>query len=139
MSNRKKRRVDMKKGVIWTGLILIVTTLNWLVPAQERPAQFEPLQAKIVIENTNPNQAATTDNGQFYRDASGRTRVEMGRLITITDPVARTRYVLDTEQHVAHKMPLPPGGPGGRGPGEGFMPPPPPPPPPAGVNGNPSA
>src|SRR5205085_12495303 len=83
-----------------------------------------------------PNEAATTESGQFYRDSQGRTRLEVGDHVIINDPVARTHYVLDTEQHVAHKMPMPPGGPRGRGPGDEMMPPPPPPPPPpAGANG----
>src|SRR5690242_5404566 len=96
MSNRQKGRVDMKKGVIWTGFALLLAAMSLVVPAQERPAPVEPLQAEIVVENTNSDQAATTDKGQFYRDAQGRTRVEMGHMITLTDPVARTRYVLDT-------------------------------------------
>lgn len=125
----------MKQGIIWTSPLLILAVLFFAASAQKRPARFEPLRARVVVENTNPNQAATTDSGQFYRDAEGRTRLEMGRLITITDPVARTRYVLDTEQHVAHKMPLPPGGSRPRGPGDGAMPPPPPPP--LGANGPP--
>jgi hypothetical protein len=129
----------MRKGVLWAGMVMILAAPMLVAPAQERPTQVEPLQAQIVIENTNPNQAATTETGQFYRDSQGRTRVEIDNHITITDPVAHTRYVLDTEQHVAHKMPLPPGGPRGRGPGDAFMPPPPPPPPPppASANGAP--
>src|SRR5438067_7739369 len=134
MNDQQKGRDDVKKGVLWTGMFLILATSILAASAQERPAQFEPLRAKIVVENTNPNQAATTESGQFYRDSEGRTRVEMGNHITITDPVTRTRYVLDTEQHIAHKMPLPQGGPRGRGPGDAIMPPPPPPPPPPGAN-----
>src|SRR5436853_5890078 len=134
MSNHQKGRDDVKKGVLWAGMVLILAVLILNASAQERSAPFEPLRAKVVVENTNPNQAATTESGQFYRDSEGRTRLEVGRHITITDPLARTRYVLDTEQHIAHKMPLPPGGPRGRGPGDGLMPPPPPPLPP-GANG----
>lgn len=125
----------MKKGVIWMGLALVLVAPLVASLAQQRPANFEPVRAKVVVENTNPNEAAATESGQFYRDAQGRTRLEMGDQIIITDPVAHARYVLDTEQHVAHKMPLPPGGPRGRGPGDGMMPPPPPPPPPSGANG----
>jgi len=124
----------MKKGVLWSGMILLLAVPIFAALTQERPAPFEPLRAKIIVENTNTDQATTTESGQYYRDSEGRTRVEMGRFITITDPVTRTRYVLDSEQHIAHKMPLPPGGPRGRGPGDGFMPPPPPPP---GANGPP--
>jgi len=126
----------MRQGVLWTGMALLLVAPLLAIAAQERPA-VEPLRAKIVIEHTDPNHGAGTEVGQFYRDAEGRTRVEIGNHITITDPVARTRYELDTEQQVAHKMPLPPGGPRGRGPGDAFMPPPPPPPPPAGANGPP--
>ena len=127
----------MKQGVLWTGMILILATSLLAAPAQERPMS-EPLRAKIVVEHTDPNQSPATETGQFYRDAAGRTRVEIGSHIIITDPMARTRYDIDTEQHVAHKMPLPPGGPRGRGPGDAFMPPPPPPPPPAGAHGPPA-
>ncbi|HJQ24340.1 MAG TPA: hypothetical protein VKA60_10530 [Blastocatellia bacterium] len=118
-------------------MILILATPLLVVLAQERPT-FEPVQAKIVVEHSDPNQQPATETGQFYRDAAGRTRVEIGSHIIITDPVARTRYDIDTEQRVAHKLPLPPGGPRGRGPGDAFMPPPPPPPPPAGANGQPA-
>jgi hypothetical protein len=128
----------MKRGVLWSGMVLLLAVPIFAVATQERPAAVEPLRAKITVENTNPDQPATSESGQFYRDAEGRTRIEMGRLITITDPTTRTRYVLDTERHIAHKMPLPPGGP--RGAAEGPMPPPPPPLPPPpfpGANGPP--
>ena len=122
----------MKKGVLWMGMALILTA-PFVASAQQRPTSVEPLRARVIIENTNPNAAATNESGQFYRDSQGRTRLELGNHIIINDPVARTRYVLDTEQRVAHKMPLPSGGPRGRGPGDEMMPPPPPPPP--GANG----
>ena len=93
----------MKQGVLWTGMILILVTSMLAASAQERPT-FEPLRAKIVVEHTDSNQAPATETGQFYRDAEGRTRVEIGNHIIITDPVARTRYDLDTEQHVAHSV-----------------------------------
>src|SRR3954468_20668015 len=108
-----ERKDEMRQGVLWTGMALILVGPLFCIfvaplcaiSAQERPA-VEPLRAKIVIEHTDPNHGAGTEVGQFYRDAEGRTRVEIGNHITITDPVARTRYELDTEQHVAHKMPL---------------------------------
>jgi outer membrane lipoprotein-sorting protein len=124
----------MKKGVIWMGMALMLVAPFTVTSAQQRPASVEPLRARVVIENTNPNEAATTESGQFYRDSQGRTRLEVGDYIIINDPVAHTHYVLDTTERVAHKMPPPPGGPRGRGPGDGMMPPPPPPPP-AGANG----
>ncbi|MFL6213539.1 MAG: hypothetical protein ACJ74J_06545 [Blastocatellia bacterium] len=123
----------MRKGVLWVGVALMLVAPFVITSAQQGPSSVEPLRAKIVIENTNPNEAATTESGQFYRDSQGRTRLEVGGHIIINDPVARARYVLDTEQRVAHKMPMPSGGPRERGPGDGMMPPPPPPPP--GANG----
>src|SRR5689334_2111952 len=118
----------MKKGVIWMGMALMLVAPFVVTSAQQRSANVEPLRARVVIENTNPNEPATTESGQFYRDSQGRTRLEVGDHIIINDPVAHTRYVIDTTERVAHKMPMPPGGPRGRGPGDEMMPPPPPPP-----------
>jgi len=89
------------------------------------PIKGAPFCANIVTEHTenlsDGNRIHTTDNSTLCRDSEGRTRREVGlnllgaasqtsspKLITIADPVARVRYVLDTENKVAQKMPLRP-------------------------------
>ena len=43
---------------------------------------------------------------QVYRDGAGRTRREMGNAIVIMDPVAKVRYMVNTENKTAISMPL---------------------------------
>jgi hypothetical protein len=91
------------------------------------PVKGAPFCATVVTEHTQSladgNRIHTTDSSVLCRDNEGRTRREAGlnllgasqqssapKLITITDPVAGVRYLLDTENKVAQKMPLFPGG-----------------------------
>lgn len=91
------------------------------------PVKGAPFCATVVSEHTQSladgNRIHTTDSSTLCRDGEGRTRREAGlnllgatqqtsapKLITIVDPVAKVRYVLDTENKIAQKMPLPPGG-----------------------------
>ena len=73
------------------------------------------------------NRIHTSDNSSLCRDSEGRTRREAGlnllgaaaqtsapKLITIDDPMAGVRYLLDTENKIAHKMALS-AGPAARG------------------------
>lgn len=46
----------------------------------------------------------TTD--LIFRDRNGRIRQERGNLVTITDPVASVRYVLNTKEKTAHRVPF---------------------------------
>jgi hypothetical protein len=100
------------------------------------PIKGAPFCANVVTEHTQTlsdgNRIHTTDNSTLCRDSEGRTRREAGvnlmgaapqtsspKLITIVDPVAGVRYLLDSDSKIAQKMPLgPEGGPDG--------PPPPP-------------
>lgn len=91
------------------------------------PVKGAPFCATVVTEHTQSladgNRIHTTDSSTLCRDGEGRTRREAGlnllgatqqtsapKLITIVDPVAGVRYLLDTENKIAQKMPLPEGG-----------------------------
>lgn len=94
------------------------------------PVKGAPFCATITTEHTQSfadgNRIHTTDTSTMCRDSDGRVRREAGlkllgagpqnsapKLITILDPVAGVRYMLDSENKVAHKMVLPaPGNPG---------------------------
>ena len=56
-----------------------------------------------------------TDSNPFYRDEQGRTRTELGKsgavTVSIQDPIAGFVVTLDPVNKIAHKMPLPAGGP----------------------------
>lgn len=88
------------------------------------PVKGSPFCATVTTEHTQQfadgNRIHTTNDAVLCRDAEGRTRREseldlLGalpqtaphKLITITDPVAGVRYVLDTNDKTARKMPLP--------------------------------
>ena len=90
------------------------------------PIKGAPFCATVVTEHTQSlsdgNRIHTTDNAMLCRDSEGRTRREAGvnllgaapqtslpKLVTIVDPVAGVRYLLDTENKIAQKMPLMPG------------------------------
>ena len=87
------------------------------------PVKGAPFCATVVTEHTQSladgNRIHTSDSSVLCRDSEGRTRREAGlnllgasqpssvpKLITIVDPVAGVRYLLDTENKVAQKMPL---------------------------------
>ncbi|HET6978756.1 MAG TPA: DUF4214 domain-containing protein [Pyrinomonadaceae bacterium] len=44
-----------------------------------------------------------TTNRPFFRDKQGRMRLERGNLVSITDPVAGVRYVLNTKEKTAYR------------------------------------
>jgi|SRR5579872_4763406 hypothetical protein len=110
------------------------------------PVKGAPFCATVSTEHTqnlsDGNRIHTTDSSSLCRDSEGRTRREAGlnlmgaaaqastpKLVTIIDPVAGVRYILDTANKVAHKMTLtrfgpdgpPPDGPGGAGKGDRVM------------------
>jgi hypothetical protein len=93
------------------------------------PVKGAPFCATVTTEHTQSladgNRIHTTDSSMLCRDSEGRTRREAGlnllgagatqptsapKLITISDPVAGVRYLLDTENKIAQKIPLPPDG-----------------------------
>jgi hypothetical protein len=88
------------------------------------PVKGAPFCANIATDHTQSfadgNRIHTTENSMVCRDSEGRTRREANlnllgassqasapKLITISDPVAGVRYLLDSQEKVAHKMPLP--------------------------------
>jgi hypothetical protein len=87
------------------------------------PVKGAPFCATVATEHTQSladgNRIHTNDTATLCRDSEGRTRREAGlnllsagqdtappKLITITDPVAGVRYLLDTENKIAQKIPL---------------------------------
>ena len=104
------------------------------------PVKGAPFCATVTTEHTQSladgNRIHTTDSSMLCRDSEGRIRREAGlnllgagqqtsvpKLITIVDPVAGVRYLLDTENKIAQKMSLPEGGiPGPDGPGPAHAP-----------------
>jgi len=94
------------------------------------PVKGAPFCATVSTEHTqnlsDGNRIHTTDSSTLCRDSEGRTRREaslnlMGaaaqastpKLVTIVDPVAGVRYILDATDKIAHKMPLKTFGPDG--------------------------
>ena len=90
----------------------------------ETPVKGMPFCAVISTEHTqvfaDGNRIHTTNASTFCRDSMGRTRREASlnllgaapqksglKLITIVDPVAGYRYVLDTNSKTARRMALP--------------------------------
>jgi hypothetical protein len=88
------------------------------------PVKSTPFCAAVTTEHTqlfaDGNRIHTTEGSTLCRDSEGRTRRETGlnllgaaaqkpagKLITIIDPVAGYRYLLDPDSKVAHKMALP--------------------------------
>jgi len=104
--------------------------------ADVSPIKGAPFCATVSTEHTqnlsDGNRIHTTESAQLCRDSEGRTRREaalnlMGaapqtstpKLVTIIDPVAKVRYLLDASDKIAHKTPLilPDLPPGEKGPG----------------------
>jgi hypothetical protein len=82
-----------------------------------------PFCATITTEHTqvfaDGNRIHTSEDSSICRDSAGRTRREadmnllgavpqksVTKLVTITDPVVGLRYVLNTDEKIAHKMPI---------------------------------
>jgi hypothetical protein len=67
--------------------------------AQPRTINYSTLKATVVRTQTLPKpngeSAAVVTIATYYRDADGRTRVEQGNSVVISDPVARTTITLD--------------------------------------------
>lgn len=91
------------------------------------PVKGAPFCATVVTEHTQSladgNRIHTTDSSLLCRDSEGRTRREAGlnllgasqqtsgpKLVTIVDPVAGVRYLLDSDNKIAQKMSLAPEG-----------------------------
>ncbi|HKD04214.1 MAG TPA: hypothetical protein VKB77_17370 [Terriglobales bacterium] len=93
------------------------------------PVKGVPFCANISTEHTQSfadgNRIHGSDSSTLCRDSEGRTRREAGlnllgagpeksaaKLVTIVDPVAGVRYMLDPENKTAHRMSLSAPGPG---------------------------
>ena len=85
------------------------------------PTKGAPFCATVTTEHTQAfadgNRIHTTDNSNVCRDSEGRTRREASlnllgaaaqnpapKLVTIVDPVAGYRYMLDSESKTAHRF-----------------------------------
>jgi len=90
------------------------------------PVKGAPFCATVTTEHTQAfadgNRIHTSNNSSLCRDSEGRTRrdadlnlmgaaapAQLPKLITIIDPVAGYRYLLDGQTKVAHRLPLKPG------------------------------
>ena len=91
--------------------------------SQDALVKGAPFCATVSTEHTQSfadgNRIHTTDNSLLCRDSEGRTRREANlnmlgtvpqkssaKLVTIVDPVAGVRYLLDSNDKTARKMPL---------------------------------
>jgi len=91
------------------------------------PVKGAPFCAAVTTEHTQSfadgNRIHAAENSSICRDSEGRTRREASlnllgagpqasvpKLITILDPVAGVRYMLNSENKAAYKMALPPPG-----------------------------
>lgn len=91
------------------------------------PVKGAPFCATVATDHAQSfadgNRIHTTENSTLCRDGEGRIRRDASlnllgaspqasapKLITILDPIAGVRYMLDSENKVAHKMVLPPPG-----------------------------
>lgn len=89
------------------------------------PAKGAPFCATVTTEHTQTfadgNRIHTSDSSGVCRDGEGRTRREASlnllgaaaqtsvpKLITIVDPVAGYRYMLDSKSKTAHRIPISP-------------------------------
>ncbi len=64
-------------------------------------AEYEVIKRQRLADG---NVLEKTEQGYYYRDSRGRTRVETGRFILLSDPEAGMHVVLDTEQKVARRI-----------------------------------
>ncbi|HSW48729.1 MAG TPA: hypothetical protein VLH09_01080 [Bryobacteraceae bacterium] len=79
--------------------ILAATLLANAALAQTGTRPVTPLKATVVrtFSKLGPDGAlsSTAATGTYYRDSAGRTRLELGNSVTISDPAARTTVLLD--------------------------------------------
>jgi len=88
--------------------ILVVVLFGMIGQAFGQTAarpQVTPLVAEFEKEKQQALPGGNTINkaekGPYYRDRYGRTRVEVGNMIVINDPVSGMSYLLDTQQRTA--------------------------------------
>ena len=67
------------------------------------PVTGEYTTTRKHLDGTTSTQTTTRP---FFRDRQGRIRQERGDIVTITDPVAGVRYILNTKEKTAHRVML---------------------------------
>ena len=66
-----------------------------------------PVTGEYTSTTTHDGKTSTqTTTRPFYRDRDGRIRQERGDVVTITDPAAGVRYVLNTKEKTAYRIML---------------------------------
>jgi hypothetical protein len=103
-----------------------VSTMGWRVDNMDAsPVKGNPFCGTITSEHTQSfadgNRIHTTESSTLCRDSQGRIRREaeinllgaspqkdLPKIVTIVDPVAGVRYMLDSNMKIARKMPLEP-------------------------------
>lgn len=65
--------------------------------------EYDTTKTRPLADGTSSTKTTTQ---LFSRDGHGRIRQEHGDIVTITDPVAGVRYVLNTKEKTAHRVPI---------------------------------
>src|SRR6185369_771002 len=80
--------------------------------ARAATAKVVPLRADEQISRSlvaaDGRQQVTHETNRLYRDSLGRTRLEAGSVVTISDPAARTTIQLDLRNHLFVQSVTPP-------------------------------
>ena len=79
-------------------LILICLLPALPASAASTAGRMVPLVGDYTVTRTNESGSLVTTTSRFYRDSQGRTRLDEGKLVTITDPVAATTTYLFPEE-----------------------------------------
>src|SRR5688572_29448428 len=83
-----------------TSAIAVALALTISMPAQGAAASDSRAPAKTSVTPLSADQITlsngTVSTAKLYRDSKGRTRVESGSQVTVSDPVARTTIRLDS-------------------------------------------
>jgi hypothetical protein len=112
------RAIAMPDGVAKAGMVTMHVD-----DMDVEPAKGAPFCATVTTEHTQAfadgNRIHTTDTASVCRDSEGRIRREAAlnllgaaaqgstpKLITILDPVAGFRYMIDSESKTAHRIPI---------------------------------
>jgi len=103
----------------WTGMLAMATTLAIGVPAQAAPHSDNAVQpaSRTAAKSIAPHiglaplsadqitrSGATVSTAKLFRDRKGRTRVETGSTVTITDPATQTTVRLDVRNSTFQRM-----------------------------------
>jgi hypothetical protein len=108
--------------------ILAATLFVSSALAQPGTISLTPLKATFVrsVLEAQPDGSTSTRSttGTYYRDSNGRTRLELGNTVVISDPIARTTITLDLAAATTRVMGPPTSAPAGSvAPASGSAPP----------------